>query len=475
MIGSPLQILSLWLRGLVAVAVLLVSLFCWREWYERAAVRTDANGAEIREDRRTDPDAVYRFDPSLGLNAPTAFLAVAALTAAWSLGGGLLLVRLRRRSGDTHDNRHLTHDRHGDAKHIHRGDGSNIYTESEGPIDAPVALLTHGWGANSAEWNPLRPHLAGRYRVVRWDLPGLGRSEPPRDRDFSLDRMAADLRLVLEGACRAGTPVVLVGHSIGAMITLTFARKYPEVVRDRVAGVCLAHGTYTNPLRTHDKSHRYLRLQKPVIEPLCYASIPLAPVLQGLTWLSYLNGSAHRSTERSGFSGRESWRQLDFAARFTPRAPIAAVARGVLAMLHWDAADAPAHLPCPVLLWAGEADPTTCPQASQDMHVRIPRSELHTHPTAKHLGPIEFPAEFATRLLDFADTVFKDRIPEHRTLITPPPPRVPNRTVGTRAPGATDDAESVKTAPDRTSEPATDAARAFEVPGPRRDDGHPGG
>src|SRR5205085_3552323 len=97
---------------------------------------------------------------------------------------------------------------------VHRADGTNVYTEAEGPVDAPVLLLTHGWGANSAQWNPLRPHLAGHYRVVRWDLPGMGRSEPPRDRDFSLDRMADDLRLVLDGAIPHGRPVALVGHRI---------------------------------------------------------------------------------------------------------------------------------------------------------------------------------------------------------------------------------------------------------------------
>src|SRR5437879_5474749 len=32
----------------------------------------------------------------------------------------------------------------------------------------------------------------------------------------------------------------------------------------------------------------------------------LAPVVWLMNWLSYLNGSAHRSTERSSFSGRES-------------------------------------------------------------------------------------------------------------------------------------------------------------------------
>jgi pimeloyl-ACP methyl ester carboxylesterase len=461
MIGSPLQILALWLRGLVAAAVLLASLYCWREWYERSAVNTDTG---VREDRRTDPYATYRFEPAYGLNVPTGLLAVAALASVWSLGGGLLLTRLRRRGGDADQRRYLTHDRLDDAKHIRRADGSNIYTECEGPIDAPVLLLTHGWGANSAEWNALHPHLAGRYRIVRWDLPGLGRSEAPRDRDFSLDRMAHDLRLVMDGAIPTGRPVVLVGHSIGAMINLTFARRFPDVVRDRVAGIVLAHGTYTDPLKTHEKAALYTKLQKPVIEPLLYAAIPLSPVLQGLNFLAYLNGSIHRSTHRSGFSGRETRRQLDFAARFTLQANVAVVARGTLGMLHWDATDVPVHLPCPTLIWAGEKDPTTCPEASQEMYTRIPRSELHSQPTAKHLGPIEFAAEFTRLVLAFAETVFKDRTPEHRTLITPPPPA--DRPVAGRAPGAdvdVDRPESSKSEPDRVAEPADARARAYDA------------
>jgi pimeloyl-ACP methyl ester carboxylesterase len=463
---SPLQILSLWLRALVAAVLITASVFAWREWYNRSAVRADDNR---REDRRTDPDAAYRFEPRFGLNVPTAFLAVAALATAWSLGGGLLLVRLRRPAGDPDQRRHLNHGRLDDAKHVRRADGSNIYTESEGPTDAPILLLTHGWGGTAAEWNALHPHLPGHHRVVRWDLPGLGRSEAPRDRDFSLDRMAHDLRLVLDGACQTGRPVVLVGHSIGAMINLTFARLFPDVVRNRVAGMVLAHGTYTDPLKTHKNAKLYTKLQKPVIEPLVYAAIPLSPALQAFNWLSYLNGSAHRSAERSGFSGRETREQLDFAARFTLHADVAAVARGTLGMLHWDASDVPAHLPCPVLIWAGEKDPTTCPEASQEMHTRIPRSELHSQPTAKHLSPIEFSADFAPRVIAFADAVLKDRTPEHRTLITPPPPdrTTPvERPVTARAPGAEPDIdrpESAKSGPDRPSETADTRARTYDA------------
>jgi pimeloyl-ACP methyl ester carboxylesterase len=453
---SPLQILSLWGRGLVAVLIVLVSLYCWREWYDRSQVRTDTG---VREDRRADPNATYNFDPDLGVNLPTAFLAVGLLTAAWSLGGGLAAARLRRPRGNTDDNRQLTRDRHGDGKHIHRGGGdNNLYTEAEGPIDAPVLLLTHGWGGTSAEWNPLRPYLADApYRVVRWDLPGLGRSEPPADRDFSLDAMAEDLKLVIDGSVQSGRQLILVGHSIGAMICLTFARRYPDVVRERVAGMVLAHGTYTNPLKTHARADLYTALQKPVIEPLLYVSIALDPVLRVMKWLTYLSGSTHRSTERSGFSGRETRRQLDFAARFALRAPVATIARGTLGMLHWDATDVLPHLPCPALIWAGENDPTTLPQASQEMYTRIPRSELHSHPGARHLSPIESPADFTRHLLDFADTCLKDRLPKEHVLITPPPP--PR---GERAPGA-EVPESAKTEPDRLTEFAP--AREPTTPG----------
>jgi pimeloyl-ACP methyl ester carboxylesterase len=456
MLFSPLQVLSLWGRGLVAVLILLVSLYCWREWYDRSQVRTDTG---VREDRRTDPNATYDFQPSLGLNVPTVFFAVGLLTGAWSLGGGLAAARLRRRRGPTADNRQLTRDRHGQAKLIHREDDNSLFTEAEGPVDAPVLLLTHGWGGTSAEWNPLRPYLAeAPYRVLRWDLPGLGRSESPADRDFSLQRMAEDLKLVIDGSAPSGRQLVLVGHSIGAMVCLEFARRYPDVVRERVAGMLLAHGTFTNPLRTHAKADLYTAIQKPVIEPLLWLSIPLDPVLRVLKWLAYLNGSTHRSTERSGFSGHETRNQLDFAARFALRAAVATIARGSLGMLHWDATDVLPHVPCPTLIWAGENDPTTLPQASQDLYTRIPRSELHSQKGAKHLSPIEYPAEFAQRLLEFAETCLRDRVPKAHVLITPPPPAA--RPV--RAPGA-EVPESTKTEPDRAAE--VGSARETTTPG----------
>ena len=45
-------------------------------------------------------------------------------------------------------------------------------------------------------------------------------------------------------------PAILLGHSIGGMITLTFCRLFPQALGDRVRGIALVHTTYTNPVRT---------------------------------------------------------------------------------------------------------------------------------------------------------------------------------------------------------------------------------
>jgi 3-oxoadipate enol-lactonase len=49
-----------------------------------------------------------------------------------------------------------------------------IAVEDEGEGDAVVCV--HGLGGSSNSWTPLMPALA-RYRVVRIDLPGSGRSQ----------------------------------------------------------------------------------------------------------------------------------------------------------------------------------------------------------------------------------------------------------------------------------------------------------
>jgi pimeloyl-ACP methyl ester carboxylesterase len=120
--------------------------------------------------------------------------------------------------------------------------------EVSGPEGAPTLVLTHGWGNDRSEWDDLKRALGGRFRLIAWDLPGLGRSSQPANRDYGLEKLAGDLQAVLGLA--GERPAVLLGHSIGGMITLTFCRLFPEALGSRVRGLALVQTTYTKPVRT---------------------------------------------------------------------------------------------------------------------------------------------------------------------------------------------------------------------------------
>jgi hypothetical protein len=113
------------------------------------------------------------------------------------------------------------------SKTLTRSDGTNIHAELYGRAGAPTLVLTHGWGTSGTEWYYAKRHLSDRFRLIVWDLPGLGESAQRRDRNFALEQMASDLHKVLSLA--DGKPVILVGHSIGGMINLTFCRLHPEL------------------------------------------------------------------------------------------------------------------------------------------------------------------------------------------------------------------------------------------------------
>ncbi len=134
----------------------------------------------------------------------------------------------------------------GDPKRAHDGrvhrlerpDGTVLQLENYGPDAAAPLIRTHGWGTNSTEWYYLKRQLSQPFRLIVWDLPGIGRSTRPHTRDCSLDAFADHRDAVLHFA---GKPAILVGHSIGGMTILTFCRRFPAALGQRVAGLALVH------------------------------------------------------------------------------------------------------------------------------------------------------------------------------------------------------------------------------------------
>jgi pimeloyl-ACP methyl ester carboxylesterase len=123
-----------------------------------------------------------------------------------------------------------------------------------------------------------------------------------------------------------------------------------------------------------------------------------------MNWLSYLNGSAHSSTERSSFAGTETRGQLDFVTRFNVKMSPAVLARGMLAMLDYEAPDI-GTLGIPALVVVGNGDTQTPPQAGDELRDRL-AADLQTLTPAKHLGFFERQAGFAKLLRTFLDGSF---------------------------------------------------------------------
>ena len=337
------------------------------------------------------------FAPHWGLNGQTGLLVLGAGMLLWAVpkGPALNVRRWMKRPGPDE----LRTMRTGEVRKLARLDGSELRVEAYGPVDGPVVVLTHGWGLDSDEWYYAKKELS-KCRLITWDLPGLGLSKEPADHDYSLENLARDLDAVINTA--GGRPVVLLGHSIGGMISLTHCKLFPQAVGTRVCGLVLVNTTYTNPVRTTSMAGLMTALQKPVFEPLLHLTIWMAPLVRVMNWLSYWNGSAHKSAESSGFSGNETRGQLDFVAGYTPRTPPAVAARGMLGMLRYDATDTLRTIGVPTLVITGDHDSVCKPEASERMRAEIPGAEeLVTLSPAKHEGLIEHHENFADAVRGF--------------------------------------------------------------------------
>jgi pimeloyl-ACP methyl ester carboxylesterase len=109
-------------------------------------------------------------------------------------------------------------------------DGPVHHLDLGGPAGAPTVLCVHGLGGSALNWGLLGPLLADTYRVLAVDLFGHGRSGlPTRPRP---DALTAD-RCLLDRFVRdvVGEPVILLGHSMGGVVTILQAAAAPDTVR----------------------------------------------------------------------------------------------------------------------------------------------------------------------------------------------------------------------------------------------------
>ncbi len=365
MLFTPFNFLLQWLTGLLSIALLGGGIYIVHQWYERELLAR-------------------------------AWLLLGMGMMIWSLVGFLPISLLLRRPGVDEPKAM----RNGTVQHISRPDGSEIQVEFYGSPDAQPIIMTHGWGPNSTVWYYAKRQLANHFRLIVWDLPGLGKSSKPKNKDYSIEKYARDLEAIV--SLVGNKRVILLGHSMGGMIILTFCRLFPEALNRQVASLILVDTTYTNPLKTSIFSKLLQALQKPLLEPLLYLTIALSPVFWLISGLSYLNGSMHITTEISGFTGKETRGQLNFSTLLGLHGSPGILARGMLAMLKFNETATLPTINVPTLIIVGKSDIATVPAASKRMSIDLPKAELAILQPAGHMGLMERNEQFTDVVRSFS-------------------------------------------------------------------------
>lgn len=108
--------------------------------------------------------------------------------------------------------------------------GLNIHYSVKG--EGKTVIFVHGWTCDERSWSGQVPEFSKNYRVITLDLPGHGKSDSPAPEGYSMKLFAAAVEAVRAEVGEAER-VVLVGHSMGAVVIRQYALDYP----DHVAGL----------------------------------------------------------------------------------------------------------------------------------------------------------------------------------------------------------------------------------------------
>lgn len=106
-------------------------------------------------------------------------------------------------------------------------DGPYHYLDFGGAADGPVFVCLHGLSGSSQNWSCITPTLTKHGRVLAVDLVGFGRTGR-HGRAVTLAANQAYLDRFLRQV--AGTPVILIAHSMGATIATIQAARHPQTV-----------------------------------------------------------------------------------------------------------------------------------------------------------------------------------------------------------------------------------------------------
>jgi pimeloyl-ACP methyl ester carboxylesterase len=124
-----------------------------------------------------------------------------------------------------------------------RSQGLRLHFTDWGNPSAPTLILIHGGLDHSRSWDHLAQALSATFHVVAPDLRGHGESDWATGSSYSLADHVYDLTCLVKSA--GSGKVTIIGHSMGGMVSLTYAGAFP----DKVSRLVVLDGVTNFPAR----------------------------------------------------------------------------------------------------------------------------------------------------------------------------------------------------------------------------------
>jgi pimeloyl-ACP methyl ester carboxylesterase len=263
---------------------------------------------------------------------------------------------------------------------------TRIWAEEAGAIDAPLIALIHGTMDRSTGLLRLSRRLDERFRVLRYDRRGYGRSiDASGDAPQRFDMVAQVDDLV---GLLAGRRALLIGHSYGGNVAMATAERHPDLV----GGV----GIYETPLSWQ----------------------PWWPGTTAGAAAQATDGTPADAAERfmRRMIGDERWDALPERTRATRRAEGPAMVGELLDLqvnVPWHAD----RVRCPVVLGYGSHGAPHHAQGMRFVESLFPAGKLFVLDDARHDAPASHSQLFATTIVD---TLARMAGPPWADVVTPP-------------------------------------------------------
>ena len=256
--------------------------------------------------------------------------------------------------------------------------GISVNYVIEGPANAPVVTMSHSLATDLSMWDPTVAALTGRFRVLRYETRGHGKTDAPKGA-YTLDQLADDALALLKALGISRTHWV--GLSMGGMIGQTLALKAPEVFLS---------------LSLCDTSSRIPAEAKPLWQERIKAaeSQGMEPLVQPTLerWF----------TEPFRKSRKDVIDKVATMIRTTPPAGYAGCCHAISAL---DLTDKIGAIKMPTIAIVGEDDPGTPVAAHKVIQEKIAGCRLEILKSAAHLANMEQPEAFNKALTGFLSSV----------------------------------------------------------------------